>query len=451
MAGQRHANDERGAASQLAVIAASALWLGAWANAAVAFDTIEWGDLAIHPTFNTRLGLQYGDNVNYGLGALDSLGETERAVLYLAAKPQFTLDYAMAEAQHAYAGFSYVAATTTLDGELSGQVARAGDQAFDTDHAYVGWKNDLVDLSFGAQEFTVGDGFIIGDGNFNQGGEDGQYWTGAFLAWRNSAVLRVNTRPVRAEAFWLRTDNDFRDGRVVGGNLETVDLAAGTFGAMYVEVLQGGSFNLDGIDAWNLRGANVKVPGLPGAELFGEWVLQKGRDEQAGGRRNDAVGWYLEGQYSFATLPWTPRVNYRYARFSGDELDTPENEEYRGMYFTIFKRDWDTWYQGEIAGEYHLFNQNQVTQMFKVKAFPRPQWALSFYYYHHELEEPQYFGTPVSDTNWADEINVGVEHFIGQRFYGYAGVAWSTPNRAAREIFGDDDFAVIETFLSYTF
>ncbi|MEQ8662888.1 MAG: hypothetical protein RLW62_18905, partial [Gammaproteobacteria bacterium] len=328
-----------------------------------AFDAFERGALRLEPSFNTRLGLQHGDNINYGLGALDSLGETERTVLYLALKPQFTLDYALPETQHLYGGFSFVAATTTLDGELSGQVARAGDQAFDTDHAYVGWAGGRVDLSFGAQEFTVGDGFIIGDGNFNQGGEDGQYWTGAFLAWRNSAVLRVNTEPVRLDAFWLRTDGDFRDGRVAGVNLETVDLGAGTFGAMYVEVLQGNAFNLDGIEAWNLRGANVRLPGLPAFELFGEWVLQKGEDRQAGGRANDAVGWYLEGQYSFAGLPWTPRVNYRFARFSGDELDTPANEEYRGMYFTIFKRDWDTWYQGEIAGEYHLFNQNQVTQM----------------------------------------------------------------------------------------
>ena len=46
---------------------------------------------------------------------------------------------------------------------------------------------------------------------------------------------------------------------------------------------------------------------------------------------------------------------------------------------------------------------------------------------------------------------VGVERFVGQRFYAYAGIAWSTPNRAAKEIFGGDDFTVVETFLSYTF
>lgn len=428
------------------------LALCAAGTGAHAFDPVERGPLTLHATFNTRLGLQYGEGVNYGFGALDTPGETERSTLYLAFKPR--LDVALdAGAAEFYGGVSGVAATTTLDGEISGQVARSGDQAFDTDHAFLGVRYGVLDFSVGGQEYWVGDGLVIGDGNFNQGGEDGQYWTGAFLAWRNSAILKLDTEPVRGELFWLRADSaDFRDSRVAGVNVETTTKDTwGTFGFMYLEVTHGDAFNFDGIDAWNLRGHNVGVPGVPNLELFGEWVLELGTDQDGGGRDNDAVAWYLEGQYTFAGLPWTPRVSYRYARFSGDELDTPDNEEYRGLFFTIFKRDWDTWYQGEIAGEYHLFNQNQVTQMFKVKAFPRERWAVTLWYYHHELEEPQYFGTPVPDTNWSDEINFGVEHFVGQRFYGFAGVAWSTPRTAAKALFGDDDFWVVETFLSVTF
>ena len=420
------------------------------AGDARAFEPITIEHLTLKPTFQTLLGLQYGDNINYGLGAFDTLGETERTTLYLAVKPKFTLDLALDSSQ-LYSGFSFVAATTTLDGEISGQIARSGDQAFDTDHAYIGWKNKLLDFSVGAQEFWVGDGFIIGDGNFNQGGENGQYWTGAFTSWRNSAVLKINSEPVRADIFWLRTDSDLGDGRVVGINIETSGMNFGTVGVMYLEVLQGGVFNLDGINAWNIRGADIKLPGIDNFVLFGEWVLELGSDEQAGGRANEAVGWYVEGRYTITFLAWKTDVSYRHVRLSGDELDTPENEEYRGLYYTIFKRDWDTWYQGEIAGEYHLFNQNQVTQMFKIKTYPRPNWAPTFYYYHHELEEPQYFGTRVSDTNWADELNFGVEYFRGERFYGYAGVAWSTPNTAAEEILGNDNFAVVQTYLSFTF
>ena len=65
-------------------------------------------------------------------------------------------------------------------------------------------------------------------------------------------------------------------------------------------------------------------------------------------------------------------------------------------------------------------------------------------------EEPQYFGTQVTDTAWADEINFGVEHYRGERFCAYVGIAWSTPDTAVEELFGDHDFTVIQTF-PYTF
>ena len=416
-----------------------------------------FGALTLSPSFNSRLGLQYGTGINYGVGALDALGETERTALFLVLKPRLNLDYALTQApligaSNVYAGVSVVVGSTLLDGELSGQQARSGDTAVNTDHAYVGWRNELLDLSFGGQEFSVGDGFVIGDGNYNKGGENGQYWTGGFAAWRNSAILKVNTQPLRADLFWLRTDTDFKDGRVAGISVETTTLAQfGTLGVMYLDVLQGGAFNYDGIKAWNLRGTGIHLPDFVAFKLYGEWVLERGRDKQGGGRGNDASAWYVEGEYTLPRLPWLTRLSYRYAWMSGDDAKTPRNEEYRGLYFTIFKRDWDTWYQGEIAGEYHLFNENQITQMVKLKTFPRADWALTFYYYHHELQQPHYFAIATTARNWADEINFGVEHFLGERFYGYAGVAWSTPNAAARQVFGNHDFTVIQTYLSYTF
>jgi hypothetical protein len=89
--------------------------------------------------------------------------------------------------------------------------------------------------------------------------------------------------------------------------------------------------------------------------------------------------------------------------------------------------------------------------MVKLRAFPRPGWILTFYYYRHDLEEPQFLGVPVDSTEWADEVNIGVEYYPGEHFYGYAGIAWSAPDDAAEQLFGDDDFTVIQTFLSFTF
>ena len=71
----------------------------------------------MEPTFQTLVGAQRGTN-NFGLGALDSIGETERSTLYVAIKPKFTAEYALSDSE-LYGGFSFVAATTTLDGEIS--------------------------------------------------------------------------------------------------------------------------------------------------------------------------------------------------------------------------------------------------------------------------------------------------------------------------------------------
>ena len=139
-------------------------------RAAWSFDSYHVGALSITPTLNTRLGLQYGTGINFGLGALDTLGETERAALALVIKPRVDLDLALAPygslgASNLYGGVSVVVGATMLDGEIGGQQARSGDTAVNTDHAFLGWRNDVVDLSFGGQEF----GMVIGKGGAEVG------------------------------------------------------------------------------------------------------------------------------------------------------------------------------------------------------------------------------------------------------------------------------------------
>ncbi|MDA0824545.1 MAG: hypothetical protein O3C28_19300 [Proteobacteria bacterium] len=92
-----------------------------------------------------------------------------------------------------------------------------------------------------------------------------------------------------------------------------------------------------------------------------------------------------------------------------------------------------------------MYNSNQVTQFIKLTTAPRDSYALTLYYYTHDLDERHYFGQSVSSRDWADEINSGVEYFATDQIYIYAGIAWSTPNAAAREIFGDDNFTVLQT------
>ena len=183
-------------------------------------------------------------------------------------------------------------------------------------------------------------------------------------------MLRVNTAPVRGDVFWLRTDDDLGDARVVCVNLETTTKDAfGKLGVMYVEIIDD-DFALAGMQVASVRGADIKTPGIDQPKFFGEFVIEHGESELTRGN--------IEGNYQFTESPWAPKFYYRYSHFSGDESGSNDNEGYRGLFFTIFKRDWDTWYQGEVTGGFHLFNQNQITQMAKVKIYSRADMSLGF-------------------------------------------------------------------------
>jgi hypothetical protein len=447
----RPANVRRSSAARSGICASAAAIPALLAGSpAAALEPRTYGALRTEPSLEVRLGVQHGTGINFGAGASDARAETNRSSLSASIEPRLGWQWSLATSE-LYGGLSVAAATTTLDGEIAGNFARSGDTAIDTDEAFVGWRYGQVDISVGAQEFTVGDGLLIADGNFDTGRRDGNYWVAPFGAWRNSAILKLDTSPVHADVFWLHSDRDFGDARLTGVNLETaLHPELGKLGVMFFQIFDADGPGLNGRDVWDARMSEVRVPGIVDLLLYGEVVQQVGRDVDTG-RDYDGLGWYLEGQYHFPSRPWTPSITFRYAHFSGDDPATPDDETYRGLFYTFYEREWDTWYLGEIASEYHLFNSNQVTKMLKLKAAPRPDWVVSLYYYRHDLDEPQYFGVPVSSTAWADEVNLAVEHFGGDRFYVYAGIAWSTPDTAAREVFGPDDFTVVQTWLSYRF
>ncbi len=406
-------------------------------------------------SLNARLGLRQGEDINFGLGALagfgqlsNSTGERSRTDLQASLKPSLKTEYARGDHTW-YGGVSVVAATTTLDGELSGQFARAGERVINTDSAYVGWRHGVLDLSYGGQPFTVGDGLIIGDGNFNQGHDNGQYWIGAFEAWRNTGILKLNTAPVRADFFWLRTDKDLGDSRVVGMNFENSSTEQfGKLSVMAFKVAES-TAGFEGMYVWGVRGGELHHPALPGFTFFGEYIHEIG-DSDLTDTVNDADAWYVEPNYQFLNWRWTPKFSYRFSHYSGDDAATPDNEEYRGLFFTFGKRDWDTWYQGEVNGEFFLFNENQVSHMVKAVVYPSPTYALKAMYYHHELDTPQYFGVPTTSENWSDELNLQLEFYPTDRLYGLLGVAWATPNQAAEDVFGNESQLVLGVFLSYT-
>ncbi|MCM2332235.1 MAG: alginate export family protein, partial [Pseudomonas sagittaria] len=88
--------------------------------------------------------------------------------------------------------------------------------------------------------------------------------------------------------------------------------------------------------------------------------------------------WYLEAGWTFADLPWSPSVNYRYSRFSA-------------TYDPLFYgngRALGTWFQGEVASNYAgPFNNNTQVHHVGLKAAPLENLSIGALLYDFDTLE----------------------------------------------------------------
>ena len=192
----------------------------------------------------------------------------------------------------------------------------------------------------------------------------------------------------------------------------------------------------EGMQVATVRLNDVRVPGFQDAGLYAEYAKQFGDGDDVD---FDAQAFYVEPFYDFSWLPWSPRLAYRFAYFSGDPDPDDEDREDFDPLFYDYSRSWGTWTQGEIVGEYLLFNSNQVNHMVHLSATPVEPVSIGALYYHFDLAEDNYFGTPVDDKDFADEVDVYVDWTVNDNLLvgALSGVAW--PGSAAEEVFGEDD------------
>ena len=90
--------------------------------------------------------------------------------------------------------------------------------------------------------------------------------------------------------------------------------------------------------------------------------------------------------------------------------------------------------------------------MVKLAFAPTESLGIGAIYYHFDLDEDNFFGTPVSDRSFADEINLYADWTVSENVYifGVAGVGF--PGDGAEEAFGDDEnIYLLEAYLVVTF
>ncbi|WP_374300075.1 alginate export family protein [Ferrovibrio sp.] len=403
------------------------------------------GELDLTLTLDAGFGLFSVANAQHGLGS-QALGSSERAggramsEGYLA--PGLAADWHLGDSS-LYGGFKLVGSATRGQGDAQRNSSTSDrPEALDIEDAYLGWKSgitfarlgeDAVDLSLGRQPFSVGDGFLLMDGTA-EGQRRAAYVLGPRSSFDRTAIVRLNTEPVRADIFHLEgnVDQDFmRAGdaaatSLYGGNIEWFASGHKDHGRFeyeerlwYVgltaltvyEADTGVSANRKGLDVYALRSGGALLSGLGEGwqdfALYSELGLQRNGDT---GRKSRAHAWYVEPQYTLSALPWTPRISYRYAHFSGDNNSNDgRNTAWDSLFTGGGPRGFGTWDLGEIYTRYTPNgNSNLNSHMLHVKLQPLEELGLGAVLYRHFFDKPDTANGVTSD-DLLTELNVYAE------------------------------------------
>ena len=424
-------------------------------QAALAGYAFEEGALSGEATLTAGGAVLSTRNVNFGAGRIDQRSGSNDGTridwqeAYL--KPGVTLKYAWNPGVELLAGGSVVAATTFGDGDAGGYT-RSSDGQVSTEELYAGLRAGEWTFTAGRQNYLVGTGFIVMDGNLDVF-DDGAYWLGPRTAFRDSGILAWDHGALKAQAFSLRTDSQLGDYRLNGANLDYDLDGRVTLGAMAMKVDSltrdyPTPIRRDGMQVYNLRALNGKLPGLDALTLNGEYAVQRGSGD---GVDYDARAWYAQADYAFGAVPLTPVLGYRYAVFSGDEDVTDTTQKSWDPLSKGFI-DWGTWLVGDVMGNYVLFNSNERVQQFSLKTRLSETLTLGAIHYQFWLDEKNFQGVAVDDRRFADESVVFLDWTPTERLYTSLSYNWVDPKAAAKQVFGDDArFSALELYFTYRY
>ncbi|MFI8481448.1 hypothetical protein ACIGCM_12855 [Pseudomonas sp. NPDC078700] len=374
---------------------------------------------------NANIEAMYGafhSQENYALSGRLDKGSSSWQEGYI--KYGLSFDQGLAGVGTAYGAASLLSSATWGDGDAAG-FTDGSERTTKFEDAYLGWKSgdlfpvlgaDGIDISFGRQNLMVGDGFLINgdalnlgnglaDGSFNRGGA---YYLAARKAFDETAVLRIGGETGwRGDLMWLKSDNPAQAmTEMYVGTLEHV-ADAGTVGLTYINTTDvdeayasPAQLERDGMHTYSLRAqGNAGVENL---FLSGEYAKQ----DKPHTSTEDA--WYMEAGWTFADLPASPYVSYRYSRFS---------EGFDPLFYGL-SRGFGTWFQGEVAGNYAgPFNSNSRIQNVSLKITPLENLSIGAMAFNFDTIDRSLGNTDGNEydlyAEWAVTDNVVIMPLIG--------------------------------------
>ena len=316
------------------------------------------------------------------------------------------------------------------DGDAAGFTT--GDESkTDIEDLYVGWRDDHVEFSFGSQNIIIGDGFLINGDALNLGkGFDaipgapdfdrgGAYWLAGRKAFGKTAMLRLGYETgLRGDLFWLASSNPAQASMELAGlNVEHV-AEWGTVGAYYLEGLDVDATEAAFLGYTHRDGqttTGVRYQGSAGVEnlfLSAEYTHQN----QGDNTRRDGDAWYLEAGWTFADVPWSPSISYRFSQF---------DEGFDPLFFG-FNRGYGTWFQGEVAANYAgPFNSNTRVNHVALKATPMPTLSVGALLFDFQ-------GDTSNNLN-ATEINLFAEWVVNDHLILSPVIGFYDPDKSAAQ------------------
>jgi hypothetical protein len=402
-------------------------------------------------TFNADLAVVGFLNNNSWFGESESfLGDDTDSWLELGFEPQLALETPLGGGT--FFGKLSAVYTNTFGDDASGLTIDADDtHDLRVEQGHIGWKkgdlfsgleDDTFSISIGRQDYVIGTGLLIADGG-GDGGDRGGWYLGMRKAFKNTAIVRLASKELLAEAFYL--ENQPRsggvEGDVAGGNLEYHFGDNFTLGGTYLLV---DPKDVPGADELDVYSGRATWKPLTGLTLSGEYVHQT--SDQI-----EADGWYAQAAYEAKDLPWSPVFSYRYATFDGDDPNTADrNENFRSIAYGY--TDYGSWYQGEITGNYPLGNNNLSSHLLRAKMQPSEKVTLNLMYYNFSLDEPTALDAVVTSDDWGDEVDFIVDWQATDKVYVIGVIGVLFPGDAAEQwVGGDDTWLYSMLYASYAF
>lgn len=303
----------------------------------------------------------------------------------------------------------------------------------------------LYNLSYGRQQFSIGQGFIIrntASNGDNRGAlQLNPRWAADYLFLGSLSYNRF-----LVQLFQLSPDElPIIDSRTVirGINTEWGDGNAYQLGFSFLQIPhsnfkyytpQGDQYSREGLQVYNIRYYGNRPPGVAGLFYKTEFAYERNSNFPMA-----AFAGYGEAGWSFAQTRLRPTVSYRFAYFSGDNPNTKRYERWDPLLSGGNAEEW-------VLGANHFkVVQNSNLMAHRIQLSLRPSRKIELVpqlFYFQAVSKNNIGGNPalseLAHKPYGYEVNMTGKYFYSRNWYFHGHVAYTIPGSGVQSALNHD-------------